>query len=30
MSDDPPEAPKRRWTGKPKSGAGGERQMLRA
>ncbi len=28
MSDDPPEAPKRRWTGKPKSGAGGERQMF--
>lgn len=28
MSDDPPEAPKRRWTGKPKSGAGGERQLF--
>lgn len=26
MSDDEP--PKRRWTGKPKSGAGGERQMF--
>ncbi len=28
MSDDPPEAPKRRWTGKAKSGAGGERQLF--
>ena len=27
-AEDPPEAPKRRWTGKPKSGAGGERQMF--
>ncbi|MEQ1819400.1 MAG: RlmE family RNA methyltransferase [Terricaulis sp.] len=28
MSDEPPEAPKRRWTGKPKSGAGGERKLF--
>jgi len=27
-AEDPPEAPKRRWTGKPKSGAGGERQLF--